>query len=171
MPLSDRNLEKFETRALDPEAPEQLWRSKPIVEGERPPAGRSPITHVVPNDFESVRQELHLRRPEREVAGERVDEYDRRPAALAEYMPLVHQYLTPTRKAQPKLSKLGVMAGRPDEASPYRAATHEVWAGIRAFTAERTARWSPSRMPGIGPRIPPAELAGRDRQRTTPSRI
>jgi hypothetical protein len=135
-----------------------------IVEGERP--GRRvavPMpTHVVPNDFESVRQELHLRRPEREVAGERVDEYDRRPAALAEYMPLVHQYLTPTRKAQPKLSKLGVMAGRPDEASPYRAATHEVWAGIPGLLdwRKRTARWSPSRTRReSASRIPPAELA------------
>jgi hypothetical protein len=46
------------------------------------------------------------------------------------HMPLVPGYLVPARKAEPKLSRLGVTAGGPDEAWLYRAEMREVWAGV-----------------------------------------
>ena len=58
------------------------------------------------------------------------------------FMPLVPAFLIPTRKAQPKLSKLGVTAGGPDEAWLYRADMREVWAGVPGLLdwLKRTAR-------------------------------
>ena len=46
------------------------------------------------------------------------------------YMPLVPEYLISARKAEPKLSQLGVTAGGPDEAWLYRAEMREVWASV-----------------------------------------
>jgi len=46
------------------------------------------------------------------------------------YMPLVPEYLISARKAEPKLSQLGVTAGGPDEAWLYRAEMRAVWAGV-----------------------------------------
>jgi len=51
-------------------------------------------------------------------------------AEAVRFMPLVPEFLIPARKAQPKLSKLGVTAGGPDEAWLYRAEMREAWAGV-----------------------------------------